>query len=45
MLNKGPHVVYSIQMLDRILESMEEYYRKKSYLLPELKSTDYLQIT
>ncbi|MCK4925093.1 MAG: hypothetical protein KAS61_08970 [Spirochaetes bacterium] len=44
MLNKGPHIVYSIQMLDKILKSMEDYYRKKGFLLPELKTTDFLQI-
>ncbi len=44
MLNKGPHIEYAIKMLDKILKSMEDYYRKKSLLLPELKSADYLQI-
>jgi pyruvate kinase len=44
MLNKGPHIVYSIQMLDKILKSMEDYYRKKGFLLPELKTADYLQM-
>jgi len=44
MLNKGPHIVEAIQMLDEIMQSMEEYHHKQAPMLPVLKSEDYLDI-
>ncbi|MGB2958345.1 MAG: pyruvate kinase [Bacteroidota bacterium] len=38
MLNKGPHIVQAIGMLDDILTSMQAYHQKKAPLLPALKS-------
>ncbi|MCK5574080.1 MAG: hypothetical protein KAJ12_15030, partial [Bacteroidetes bacterium] len=38
MLNKGPHIVEAIGMLDDILTSMQDYQQKKAPLLPALKS-------
>jgi pyruvate kinase len=38
MLNKGPHIVQAIEMLDDILTSMQSYQHKKAPLLPALKS-------
>jgi pyruvate kinase len=38
MLNKGPHIVQAIGMLDDILTSMQSYQHKKAPLLPALKS-------
>lgn len=36
MLNKGAHILDTIQMLERILESMQRYQEKKTPLLPAL---------
>jgi pyruvate kinase len=42
MLNKGPHIVQTIKMLDEIMQSMEEYHQKQAPMIPVLKSSDYL---
>ena len=42
MLNKGPHIVHTIKLLDTIMESMEAYHKKKAPMLPKLESSDYL---
>jgi len=42
MLNKGPHIVHTIKLLDTIMESMEAYHKKKAPMLPKLQSEDYL---
>ena len=34
MLNKGPHIIRTVEMLSDILQSMESYQDKKSPLLP-----------
>lgn len=38
MLNKGPHILQTVRMLDDILKSMEEYHQKKAPMLPPLKA-------
>ncbi len=38
MLNKGPHIVEAIQVLDGILQRMEHHQRKKQALLRRLRS-------
>jgi pyruvate kinase len=43
MLNKGPHILNTIRMLDEIMRSMEVYHQKKAPILPKLKSTDALE--
>jgi len=42
MLNKGPHIVHTIKLLDTIMKSMEAYHKKKAPMLPKLESSDYL---
>lgn len=37
MLNKGPHIVEAIGMLDRILRNMQNYQDKKSPMLPAIE--------
>ena len=39
MLNKGPHIVPAIRMLDDILRRMQHHQHKKSAKLPRLKIT------
>ncbi|MCI0695092.1 pyruvate kinase [candidate division KSB1 bacterium] len=39
MLNKGPHILETVRMLDDILKSMEEYHQKKAPMLPALKAS------
>lgn len=39
MLNKGPHILQTVRMLDDILKSMEEYHQKKAPMLPALKAS------
>ncbi|MCG3120334.1 MAG: hypothetical protein ALAOOOJD_02993 [bacterium] len=39
MLNKGPHILETVRMLDDILKSMEAYHQKKAPMLPALKAT------
>ncbi len=36
MLNKGPHIIQAIQMLDNILQRMQEHQQKKNSLLRRL---------
>ncbi|MBT8401942.1 MAG: pyruvate kinase, partial [Rhodothermia bacterium] len=36
MLNKGPHILSAIRMLDTILKATEEYQEKKAPMLPVL---------
>jgi pyruvate kinase len=43
MLNKGPHIIEAIRMLDEIMRSMEDYHQKKAPILPKLESTDTLE--
>ena len=42
MLNKGPHIVHTIKLLDTIMKSQEAYHKKKAPMLPKLQSEDYL---
>ena len=42
MLNKGPHIVQSIKLLDTIMKSQEAYHKKKAPMLPKLQSEDFL---
>lgn len=44
MLNKGPHIVQAIKLLDTIMKSMEDYHRKKAPLLPALKMINYVNL-
>ena len=44
MLNKGPHIVHTIKLLDTIMKSQEAYHKKKAPMLPKLESSDYLNI-
>ena len=37
MLNKGPHIIEVIKILDVILSSMQDYHEKKATMLPPLK--------
>ena len=37
MLNKGPHILEVIKILDEILRSMQDYHDKKAPMLPPLK--------
>jgi pyruvate kinase len=37
MLNKGPHIVKTVKLLNEILKDAEEYQDKKTTLLPELR--------
>ncbi len=37
MLNKGPHIVKTVQLLNEILKDAEQYQDKKTTLLPELE--------
>jgi pyruvate kinase len=37
MLNKGPHVVKAVQVLDDILQRMEAHQTKKTAMLRELR--------
>lgn len=39
MLNKGPHILETVRMLDDILKSMEDYHQKKAPMLPALKAS------
>ena len=38
MLNKGAHILDTIQMLERIVQSMQRYQEKKTALLPALQA-------
>jgi pyruvate kinase len=40
MLNKGPHIIATIKILDEILKSMQDYHQKKAPMLPPLKVFD-----
>ena len=42
MLNKGPHIVHTIKLLDTIMKSQEAYHKKKAPMLPKLEAEDYL---
>jgi pyruvate kinase len=44
MLNKGPHIVHTIKLLDNIMKSMEAYHKKKAPMLPKLNSSEYLNL-
>jgi pyruvate kinase len=44
MLNKGPHIIETIKMLDDIMKSMEEYRQKQAPLLPLVNTEDYLDL-
>ena len=37
MLNKGPHIISAIQLLDQILKNMKDYQNKKATLLPVMQ--------
>jgi len=37
MLNKGPHIVEAVEMLDDILQRMQKHHRKKHYLMRKLR--------
>jgi pyruvate kinase len=36
MLNKGPHIVRAVRMLDAILKNMKDYRHDKAPMLPVL---------
>ena len=40
MLNKGPHILSAIRMLDTILKSTEAYKEKKAPMLPALEAPE-----
>jgi len=40
MLNKDPHIIETIKILDEILKSMQDYHHKKAPMLPPLKVFD-----
>jgi pyruvate kinase len=44
MLNKGPHIIDAIKMLDDIMSSMQVYHNKQAPLIPMLSSKDYLKM-
>src|SRR5688572_16496300 len=44
MLNKGPHVVQAINMLDKILNTMKEHQHKKTSMLRSLQVSDLDQL-
>ena len=37
MLNKGPHIIHAIEMLDHILKTMKNYQNKKAPMLPVMQ--------
>jgi pyruvate kinase len=37
MLNKGPHILAAMKLLDKILREMESFQRKNAPMLPELE--------
>ncbi|MEM1137651.1 MAG: pyruvate kinase [Bacteroidota bacterium] len=37
MLNKGPHIIPAIEMLDQILKTMKNYQNKKAPMLPKMQ--------
>jgi len=37
MLNKGPHIVEAVEMLNDILQRMQKHHRKKHYLMRKLR--------
>jgi len=37
MLNKGPHIIKAIELLDDIITDMEQYQEKNAPILPQLK--------
>jgi pyruvate kinase len=41
MLNKGPHIVETIRLLDQILASMEKHHHKKTRLKTILRVRPY----
>jgi pyruvate kinase len=44
MLNKGPHIVEAIRMLDDIMFSMQNYHDKQAPKLPLLNTEDFLSL-
>jgi pyruvate kinase len=44
MLNKGPHIVETIRVLDDIMTSMEGYHDKQAPLIPLLAGDDFLKL-
>ncbi|MDP4115061.1 MAG: pyruvate kinase [Bacteroidota bacterium] len=44
MLNKGPHIIEAINILDTILLNMQSYQSKKAPMLPALKMPDIYNI-
>jgi pyruvate kinase len=45
MLNKGPHIVATIKMLDEIMQSMGEYHQKQAPMIPKLETGGMLSIS
>jgi pyruvate kinase len=45
MLNKGPHILETIKMLEKIMKSMESYHRKQAPMLPRLDAEDVLRVS
>ncbi len=41
MLNKGPHILAAIKMLDNILRRMQDHQHKKTPKLGKLKITEF----
>jgi pyruvate kinase len=44
MLNKGPHIVETIGMLEKILKSMERYHQKQAPILPPITTKELLKV-
>jgi pyruvate kinase len=40
MLNKGPHIISAIRMLDNILRRMQDHQHKKTAILRKLSITE-----
>jgi pyruvate kinase len=40
MLNKGPHVVESVQFLENVIQRMQDHYSKKTPMLRKLKVSE-----
>ncbi len=45
MLNKGAYIEKAVKMLDRILQRMQHFNKKKETLLPRLNEADQLQLS
>ncbi len=44
MLNKGPHIIETIGMLEKILKTMEKYHQKQAPILPPITTKGLLKV-